>query len=293
MNPNTLVGVLLLLSATFTVAQDQPIRIQSTEVVPGMHLLEGADGRFAGGNMLLLTGSDGVILIDDGLDVIEAALLNAVRNIAGAPVDFLVNTHFHGDHTGTNAALQAQGATIIAHDNIRKRLAAATGDEAMPESALPVITFDDGVSLHLNGIAAHAIHLPSAHTDGDSIIYFPDANVIHTGDVLFNGLFPFIDLEGGGSVAGYLTAQDKIIALANADTKIVAGHGPLATRADVRRARDVLADSRMRIKRLLDAGRSEEDIVAANPLADYHDDWNWGFITTERMTRTLIQDMTR
>ncbi len=286
-------GVLLLLASGALFAQDSDIRIQSAEVVPGLYMLEGADGQFAGGNMGLLTGDDGVVLVDDGLEVIGEALLQAIAGIVGEPVDFVVNTHFHGDHTGSNAALHAQGATIVAHENIRERLAAGGSGEAATKEALPTITFAEGVSLHMNGIAIRVMHVANAHTDGDSILYFPDVNVIHTGDVLFNGLFPFIDLESGGSVDGYLAAQDRIIALADEETKIIAGHGPLASRADVQRARNMLADSRARVKRLVDSGLSEDDIVESNPLADYHDDWNWRFITTERMTRTLVQSSTR
>ena len=274
-------------------ASEPEIELTSTELAPGMHVLQSANDEFVGGNMALLTGDDGVILIDDGIKIIAPALLDAIAEITGEPVDYLVNTHYHGDHTGTNAEMGALGATIIAHNNIRTRLQSATGDDAMPAEGLPIITFEDGVSLHLNGIALHAIHMPAAHTDGDSIIYFPDANVIHTGDVLFNGLFPYVDLDGGGTVDGYLAAQEKVIALANDDTTIISGHGPLATRADIIRARDVLADSRARVQRLIDAGNSEAEIVNANPLADYHDDWNWGFITTEVMTRTLVKDLTR
>ena len=289
----TFAGASLLLGSGFALAQNADIRIQSAEVVPGIYMLDGADGQFAGGNMGLLTGEDGIVLIDDGLEVIGPALLEAIAELTGEPVDFLINTHVHGDHVGSNAALHAQGATIVAHENIRTQMAEGTGDEAYPKEALPTITFADGISLHMNGLAIQVMHVANAHTDGDSILYFPDVNVIHTGDVLFNKLFPFIDLEGGGSVDGYLAAQDRIIALADDNTRIIAGHGPLASRADVQLARDVIADCRARVKRLVDDGMSEDDIVAANPLADYHDDWNWGFITTERMTRTMFRSLAR
>lgn len=284
-------GTALLLAAGLLFAQDEEIRVQSTEVVPGLYMLDGADGKFAGGNMGLLVGPDGVVLIDDGLPTISASLLAAIADITGEPVDFLINTHVHGDHTGSNAAMHSHGATIIAHDNIRKRLLEASGDEAVAPAALPQITFSDTTTFHLNGHTAHVFHVQHAHTDGDAVIHFTDMNVIHASDVLFNKLFPFIDLESGGSVDGFLAAQNLLIELADDDTIIIPGHGPLATRADLIIARDMLADSQARVRKLVDGGMSEDEVVAENPLADYHDVWNWDFITTERMTRTLVQSL--
>lgn len=270
------------------VAQNDAIRIQSTEVVPGLYVLEGADGQFAGGNMGLLVGDDGVVLIDDGLEPVGPALLDAIANLTGDPVDYLINTHVHGDHVGSNAAMHQAGATIVAHDNIRSRMA-SDSENPVPVTALPEITFNDSVTLHLNGMRLHVMHVASAHTDGDGIILFPDINVIHTGDVMFNGLFPFIDMDAGGSVEGYLAAQDRVIGLADDETIIIPGHGPLANKTDLQRTRNMIADCYARVRSLVAAGKSEEDIVAANPLADYHDDWNWDFITTERMTRSMVR----
>lgn len=277
-------------------AQDAAISIKRTEVVPGFYMLEG-DGGFVGGNMSLMTGEDGVILIDDGLQAYAGTLLSAISEVAGAPVDFLVNTHVHGDHVGANAELHDAGATIFAHDNIRKRLlengvTTADGQVDAPAGMLPEITFTDSVTFHLNGHRAHVHHVPGAHTDGDAIIHYADINVIHAGDVFFNYLFPFIDLDSGGSVDGFLAAQNKVLEWSDEDTKIVPGHGPLASRSDLQIARDMLLDARQRVTALVDRGMSEEQVLAENPLADYHDDWNWGFITTERMTRTLYRSAT-
>ncbi len=285
------VAVALLASGALF-AQEGRYRLKSTEVVPGLYMLDSADDQFVGGNMGLLIGADGVILIDDGLEAVGPALLAAIADVTGEPVDFVINTHVHGDHVGSNAALHGQGATIVAHDNIRKRMAEATGDSASPREALPEITYADGVTFHMNGFTTRAHHVAKAHTDGDSIIHFPDVNVIHTGDVLFNGMFPFIDLASGGSVDGYLAAQNKLIALADGDTKIISGHGPLAKRSDVQRARDMLSDAHARVKRLADRGMSEDQVVAENPLSVY-ESWSWGFITTERMTRQLYQSLTQ
>lgn len=278
----TIPGALLVLAMPALAQED--ISFKATAVADGLYMLEGVGG-FAGGNLGLLAGEDGVVLIDDGLEQYSTKLLDAVGETAGAPVDFVINTHVHGDHVGGNAALHATGARIVAHDSIRVRMVDA---EAAPE-ALPELTFNNEVSFHLNGQQAHLVHLPRAHTDGDAVILFPDANVMHTGDAMFNGLFPFIDLDSGGSVDGYIAAQTRLIDLANEETRIIPGHGPLANRGDLVRARDMLVDAAARVQALLDKGMSGEEIVAANPLADYHDNWNWDFITTERMTETLIR----
>jgi cyclase len=293
MGTRLFVGGLLFMAYGSLLAQDNEIQVQSTEVVPGLYMLDGVDGQFAGGNMSLLIGSDGVILIDDGLPTTGPALLAAIAELTGEPVDFLINTHVHSDHAGSNATMHQHGATIVAHENIRSRLLDASGDDAAPADALPEVTFSDSVTFYLNGHKAYVFHVKNAHTDGDAVIHFSDINVIHAGDVMFNRLFPFIDLDSGGSVEGFLAAQDTIIALADDDTIIIPGHGAIASKADLKIAREVLADSHARVKKLVDAGMSADEIVAANPLADYHDVWNWGFITTERMTRSLVQSLTR
>ncbi len=284
----TLVGTMLILvSAGLPLAQQSEITFKSIELSEGLYMLQGQGG-FSGGNLGLLTGSDGVILIDDALEPLAEKVIDAVEAHTEAPVDFVINTHVHGDHVGGNAALHQTGATIVTHDNIRHRMMADDADK----DALPEITFSDAVTFHLNGHTAYVFHVPHAHTDGDAVIHFPDVNVIHSGDILFNGMFPFIDLDSAGSVAGYITAQEKILSLADADTKIISGHGPMASKADLQSAHDMLVDALARVKKMVDAGRSEDDILAENPLASYHDDWNWGFITTERMTRTLYRSLT-
>ncbi len=283
-NPWSTLLVAGLLSAAAANAQDE-ISYESTELVPGLYMLEGSGG-FAGGNLGVLTGPDGVVLIDDGLDSLSATVLDAVAEAAGGPVDFVVNTHLHGDHVGNNAALHGQGARIVAHDNVRQRMGAGGAAPA----ALPELTFSDAMTFHLNGQRARAFHVRQAHTDGDAVIHFPDANVIHTGDTMFNGMFPFIDLDSGGSIDGYIDAQTLMIDLADDETQFIAGHGPLASRDDLLRSRDMLVDARARVQELLDQGRSREQILAANPLADY-DDWSWSFITTEDMTETLIRGL--
>ncbi len=291
-------ALLLLLAALAALpiaAQAPEISYKSTELAPGLYMLEGVGG-FAGGNLGLSTGEDGVVLIDDGLPPLTEKLLAAVAKLTDEPVDFLINTHVHGDHIGGNAALAKRDATIVAHDNLRRRLLAdgmstGSGRAPAPEEALPVVTFDDSVTFHLNDRAAHVFHVERAHTDGDAVIHFRDDNVIHTGDVMFNGMFPFIDLDSGGSVDGYIAAQERILAMADDATRIIPGHGPLAGKADLAAAVAMLREARTRVAALVEAGKSEEEVLAANPLADFDADWSWQFITTERMTRTLYRGL--
>lgn len=282
-------GIALLgLGAAAHAQFDIATELKTTEVEPGIFMIEGADG-FSGGNVGLLVGEERIVLIDDFVEPLSGTLLKTAGEVAGRPVDFVINTHVHGDHIGGNASLAHHGATIVAHDNIRTRMLA--DDETDPDG-LPVVTFSDTVTFHLNGLTAHVFHVANAHTDGDAVIHFPDQNVIHTGDAMFNHMFPYIDLDNGGSVDGYIAAQKKMIALADEDTKIIAGHGPLASRADLERDVEVIIDSRAKVKALVEQGMSADEVVAANPLAEYHEGWNWAFITTERMTRTLYRDLT-
>lgn len=272
-------------------AQDLATSFESTEIVPGITMVTGLGG-FGGGNMAILAGEEYVAMIDDSMTPLAPILLEHVADTAGRPVNFMINTHVHGDHVGGNAQFAEDGTIIFAHDNIRKRLI-ADSSEAGGDGGLPVVTFAEGLTFHLNGLEARVVHVPAAHTDGDAIIHFPDANVIHAGDTLFNGLFPFIDLESGGTINGFMAAQQKLWSLADEETKIIPGHGELASKADLRANIEMLEDSRALVQEMIDAGKSEDEILAANPLARYHDDYNWSFITTERMTRTLYYGLTQ
>lgn len=270
-----------------TAQADDSIEFRATELTSGLFVLEGVGG-FSGGNILISTGADGTIMIDDSMPPLADKLKTEIKEVTGDSVDYLINTHLHGDHTGNNAVFAADGTHIIGHENVRVRM---SENSELTAGALPVITFSDQMSFYLNDQPAQIIHLAKAHTDGDSIIYFPSANIIHTGDILFNGMFPFIDLDNGGSVQGYLDAQQAVIDLANKDTVIVPGHGPIGNVDDVIAARTMLKNTREMVADLIKGGKTLDDIVAINPLADYHDKWNWGFITTERMTRTLFRDL--
>lgn len=281
----TCLALLLALSVS---AQELATTVKATEVVPGIYMLEGVDGFSS--NIGLMVGAEHVLLIDDGMAPITASLIAKVKELSGRSVDFIVNTHVHGDHVGSNATLADNGAIIFAHDNLRRALLESV-DDAGGSGGLPVITFSDEVTFHANGHTAMVFHVAAAHTDGDAVIHFPELNVIDASDLFFNKLFPFIDLDSGGSVAGYIAGQQQILDMSDDDTAIIPGHGPLATKADLQAALDMLRDAQARVKKLVDAGMTLEQVVAANPLADYHEQWNWGFITTERMTTTLYRSL--
>jgi len=284
-----LLCAVLLVGAAAANAQDIATEIAATEAAPGVYMLNGANGFSS--NMGLLVGDERVVLIDDGMAPITADLMATVAELADRPIDFIVNTHVHGDHVGSNATLAENGAVIFAHKTIRKRLIEAP-DPAGGVGGLPVVTFADGVNFHVNGQDAHVRHITKAHTDGDAIVHLHGSNVIVAGDLHFNYMFPFIDLDTGGSVRGFIAGQRRLIKMANEDTVIIPGHGELASRADLQAAVDMLTDAEARVEALVLEGKTEEEVLAANPLADYHDTWNWGFITTERMTSTLYRSLT-
>jgi glyoxylase-like metal-dependent hydrolase (beta-lactamase superfamily II) len=283
-------GPVLCLLAVPALAQNYAESFDVNEIVPGIYILVGADGKFGGGNIGLLVGEQ-VVLIDDAMVPTAQPVLDAVKQTAGRGPDFVINTHVHGDHVGGNALMQDDGSYVVAHDNIRKRLLTKS-DDAGGDGGLPIITFSESVTFHVNGHEAYVFHVHAAHTDGDGVIHFRDDNVIHAGDVMFNYLFPYIDLDNGGTVDGYIAAQKKMIAMADDETVIIPGHGDIANKADLEANLAVLVDGKKRVKALVDAGKSEEEILAENPLADYHDQYNWSFITTERMTKTLYRDLT-
>jgi len=281
--------IVSLVAAATALAQDIATEIKATEAAPGVYMLEGANGFSS--NMGLLVGDERVVLIDDGMAPITADLMATVAELADRPIDFIVNTHVHGDHVGSNATLAENGAVIFAHNNIRKRLVEAP-DPAGGAGGLPVVTFADGVNFHVNGQDAHVRHIAKAHTDGDAVVHLHGSNVLVAGDLLFNHMFPFIDLDSGGSVRGFIAGQRRILKMADEDTVIIPGHGDLAGKADLQAAIDMLTDAEARVEALVLEGKTEEEVLAANPLADYHEAWNWGFITTERMTSTLYRSLT-
>lgn len=275
-------------------ADDHPKVSFKTETVSGsIYMLSGVDG-FTGGNIGLSVGDDGVVMIDNGLSGVLGILRKEVAKTTDQPIDYLINTHVHGDHIGNNAAFAKDKARVISHQNLRKSLVSKgvqMGDGvSVPASkdTLPVLTFSDQMTLHINNDAAHIKHFSSAHTDGDAIVHFKNANVIHTGDIMFNTLFPFIDTKNGGSFKGVLAALKAIHGMANEETKIIPGHGPLASKADVAATIEMLQGAEKAVQALVDDGLSDDEIIKANPLSAY-EKYSWNFITTERMTKQVIE----
>ncbi len=283
LNARALVSACLLAALVSAAsAQGDDATIDITEVVDGIYMLIGP-----GGNIGLSVGDDGAFLIDDKFAPLSEKILSAVGSVTDKPVRFLINTHHHGDHTGGNENIAAGGAVIVAHENVRVRLSDG------PAGALPVVTFRDALTFHQNGDDIHVFHVANAHTDGDGIVHFRNANVVHMGDTFFSGRYPFVDVGSGGSIAGAIAAVDEVAALIDEDTRIIPGHGPLSGPDDLRRYRAVLIVCRDRVQALIDDGKSREEAVAATPNADYDDEWGGGFINPERWVESLYDSLTQ
>jgi cyclase len=271
-----------LVAAHRAAAQQDFSKVEVT-VVPvrgGIYMLQGA-----GGNIGLCVGADSPFLIDDQYAPLTPKIRAAIATVTQQPVRFLMNTHWHGDHTGVNANMASVGAILVAHENVRRRMSTEQFVEAIkqrvapsPTGALPVITFSDSISFFLNGDTIRAAHVKNAHTDGDAVITFRAANVVHMGDTFFNGMYPLIDLSSGGSLDGMIAAVAMVLATTDADTRYIPGHGPLATRADLQRYHDMLAGVRGRLTELAARKQTVEQVLAAKPLADYDAAWGNGFM---------------
>lgn len=272
-------------AAVTTLAQDEPtLSFKTTKVTERIYMLSG-EGGFTGGNVALSVGSDGVAMIDNGVSSVIEILKAEIAEVTDKPIDYMINTHIHGDHIGNNHVFGKDGAKIVSHENLRKSLEKKKENDG-PES-FPVLTFSDRMTIHLNGDAAQIMHFAHAHTDGDAVVYFEKDNVLHTGDIMFNNVFPFIDSNNGGGLDGVIRALDSIAAMVNEQTKIIPGHGPLANRVDVLRTLAMLKEAKASVGKLVDQGKSDEDILKANPLEPF-DSYSWGFITTEKMTQQVL-----
>jgi glyoxylase-like metal-dependent hydrolase (beta-lactamase superfamily II) len=237
-----------------------------------------------GGNIGVSVGVDGILIVDDQFAPLTERIVAAIKTLTDKPVRFVINTHWHGDHTGGNENLGKAGAVIIAHDNVRKRMSVEQFNRDLnwktppsPKGALPIVTFAESVTLHLNGDTVHVTHVPPAHTDGDSIVHFANANVVHMGDLFFSEMYPFIDRGSGGTLDGVIGAADKALSMANEATKIIPGHGSLATKADLKAYRDMLFAIRDRVSTLIKEGKSLSDVQAAQPTKEYDAKWGGGF----------------
>lgn len=270
------------------------VQIRSLPVAGGVHMLIGA-----GGNIAVSSGEDATFVVDDQFAPLTDKIVAAIRAITDRPIKFLVNTHWHGDHTGGNENFAQAGVVIVAHDNVRHRMSVeqflARFNQRVPPSpkaALPVITFGDGVTFHLNGDDIHVVHVARAHTDGDALVHWTRANVIHMGDVFFNGRYPFVDLSSGGSVEGMIEAVTAALRYVNDSTRIIPGHGPLAGRAELLAYRAMLVGSRDAVKKLIDQGKSVDQVVAARPTATWDAAWGGGSIKPDDWVSTIYQSLT-
>lgn len=284
-------------SATVAAAQQDmsQVTIKITQVTPGIYMLGGG-----GGNIGLSVGSDNAFMIDDQYAPLTPKIKAAIATVSAKPVQFLMNTHWHGDHVGGNENMAGEGAIIVAHDNVRRRMGSAqflaafnTNVPASPKAALPIITFSEDISLYVNGDSVRAIHVRNAHTDGDAIVVFQKADVVHMGDIFFNGMYPFIDISSGGSVDGIIAAVDKVLLMTTDKTKFIPGHGPLASRADLVRYRSMLKTARDRVARLVTQKRSLAQAVAAKPTADLDGVWGKGFLKPDPFVTILYGDLAR
>jgi glyoxylase-like metal-dependent hydrolase (beta-lactamase superfamily II) len=288
--------VLAAVIATPAAAQQDfsKIEVKVERVAPGVAVLFGA-----GGNIGLSYGTDGNILIDDQYAPLAPKILAAIRTVDPDPVRFVVNTHWHGDHTGGNEALGNAGAVIVAHDNVRRRLSVDTFFRTMnqqikatPKAGLPVVTFTREVSLNLNGDQLQVVHVPNAHTDGDALVYWTGANVLHMGDTFFHkATYPFIDRESGGSIDGMIAAVDRGLAMVKPGGRVIPGHGPVATVAELRGYRAMLADVRAKVAAGIRAGRTKAQVVASRPTAPYTEIATNGFITPTRFVETMYDEL--
>lgn len=286
------IALALALLAAPAAAQDfSKVQIKATALRGGTHLLTGA-----GGNIVASVGSDGAYIIDDQYAPLSDKILAALKAIGDQPLRFVINTHWHGDHTGGNEAMGKAGAVIMAHDNVRKRMGTAgtfrgEAREAAPDGALPVVTFADGVSLHLNGDHVHARHVARAHTDGDSLVKFENANVLHMGDIYFNGLYPFIDLESGGSIDGFLAAIRAGVEMSDADTLVVPGHGPVSNRAELAAYGDMLHGYRDAIAAMKRDGKTLQQVIDAKPTAATDERLGKAFIKPAQLVTSIYNSL--
>ena len=258
------------------------IKIKTTHVAGNIYMLEGA-----GGNIGVSVGPDGMLLVDDQFAPLAEKIRNALNELGEGPLKFLINTHFHGDHTGGNVIFGVE-AHIISHANVRKRLQM----KSPPQEALPVVTFNDSLSIHFNGEEIRVIHFPNSHTDGDSVIFFTGSNVVHTGDLFFSGRFPYVDLNSGGDVEGLIKHIEKFLAELPPNVKLIPGHGPLSDIDDLKTYHQTLLATTDLIRDQIEAGKSLEEIKAAG-LPKKWRSWGAGFISTGRWIEIVHRSLAK
>jgi glyoxylase-like metal-dependent hydrolase (beta-lactamase superfamily II) len=288
----------LFIAAICASAQDEDfskVQIKVTKVAGNVYMLEGA-----GGNIGASVGEDGIVIVDDQYAPLADKIQAALKGITDKPVRFIINTHYHGDHTGGNEYFQKQ-APIIAHDNVRKRLESGGGAgnggsvhmdfKPAPKGALPIITFDHDVTVHLNGEDIRALYFPAGHTDGDSVIFFPKSNVVHMGDDFVTYGFPFIDVDSGGSIDGMIDGVEKVLAQVPADVKVIPGHGPISSVSDVKAYLDMLKATREVVQKAIKDGKTLDQMKQAK-LLDPWSKYSGQFINADAFIETLYNSLT-
>ena len=289
---------LSFLASAAALGQDQDFSKVEVKVVPAAGAVSMLTG--SGGNIGVSAGPDGVFVIDDQFAPLGPKIRAAIKTLSDKPIRVVINTHWHGDHTGGNAGLAETGAVIVAHENVRKRLSteqfnAAFNRKTPPASnplTLPIITFADSVTLHVNGEDVEVRHVAPAHTDGDSIIHFKKSNVLHMGDNFFNGMYPFMDVDSGGSIDGAVAAADAGLSMADGATKVIPGHGPMGSKADLQKYREMLGGIRDRVKALVAQGKTLDQIVAAKPTAQWDAAWGGGFMKPDLFVGVVHRSLT-
>jgi glyoxylase-like metal-dependent hydrolase (beta-lactamase superfamily II) len=292
----TVVALLLLFAAQLlVVAQDDysKVEIKATKVNGNVYMLEGA-----GGNIGVSVGSDGILIVDDQFAPLAEKIKTALKTLGDGKLKFILNTHWHGDHTGSNAILGRE-APIIAHDNVRKRLSTEQKIEFFkmtvppsPAEALPVITFDNSLSVHFNGEEIKVIHFPHGHTDGDSVIFFTKSNVVHLGDDFFAGRFPFVDLDSGGSVQGLAKNIGEIIPKIPAGAKLIPGHGPISTLDDLKAFHLMLIETTDVVRKKIAAKKTLEQIKSEGLPAEWKS-WGEGFVKTDQWIQLVYASLSK
>ena len=268
--------------AAFSQDRFEKVEIEATALKGSVHMLTGM-----GGNIGVSAGDDGILIIDDQFAPLAEKIAAALGELGSDKPKYVINTHYHGDHTGSNAFFHShKGATILAHDNVRVRLA---NDEKVSPDALPAITYENGIKLHFNGETIHIMHLESGHTDGDSIVWFEQPDVMHTGDLFFNGVFPFIDLKSGGSVKGYIESVKQVMEKIDDDTVLIPGHGALSNKAEYTSFLAMIEETFAFIKAQKAKGMNLEAITEAG-LDTKWDKWAWSFISEDKWIATLYEE---
>lgn len=283
--------VVFLLGATITgFSQRQEVQIKTTKITDQFYMLEGQ-----GGNIGVFIGDDAVFMIDDQFAPLTPKILAAIQKITPKKVDYLINTHWHGDHSGGNENMSKEGALIFAHDNVRKRMSKESTRwgktvPASPKKALPVITFDKDMTFHINGDDILATHVHKAHTDGDALIYFANNNVLHTGDSYFQKGFPYIDLTSGGSIDGYIEGIQKMLLLIDDETKVVPGHGKVSSKAELKTYLEMLNILKSRVLAEIKKGKTLEEVKTNASITKGYESQSW-WITEERIRETIYTSL--